>query len=139
MCIMGTKRKVSPFVLILFSTLLLYSLTLIKRLKKQHLKQNYKTKQSIFPNFLRDFFPSYYEDTVTLYIITPTYPRPEQLPELTRLSQTLMVRFKKKTRNTLTLYFFTVGEKCKVDCSRRCKYTNFSSITTAQTDTESIT
>ena len=91
MCIMGTKRKVSPFMLILFSTLLLYSLTLIKRLKKQHLKQNYKTKQSIFPNFLRDFFPSYYEDTVTLYIITPTYPRPEQLPELTRLSQTLMV------------------------------------------------
>lgn len=92
---MGTKRKVSPFMLILFSTLLLYSLTLIKRLKKQHLKQNYKTKQSIFPNFLRDFFPSYYEDTVTLYIITPTYPRPEQLPELTRLSQTLMVSFKK--------------------------------------------
>ena len=137
MCIMGTKRKVSPFMLILFSTLLLYSLTLIKRLKKQHLKQNYK-KQSVFPNFLWDFFPSYYEDTVTLYIITPTYPRPEQLPELTRLSQTLMVSFK-KTRNTLTLYFFTVGEKCKVDCSRRCKYTNFSSITVAQTDTESIT
>ena len=27
----------------------------------------------------------------TLYIITPTYPRPEQLSELTRLSQTLMV------------------------------------------------
>ena len=26
-----------------------------------------------------------------LYIITPTYPRPEQLPDLTRLSQTLMV------------------------------------------------
>ena len=137
MCIMGTKRKVSPFMLILFSTLLLYSLTLIKRLKKQHLKQNYK-KQSVFTNFLWDFFPSYYEDTVTLYIITPTYPRPEQLPELTRLSQTLMVSFK-KTRNTLTLYFFTVGEKCKVDCSRRCKYTNFSSITVAQTDTESIT
>ena len=91
---MGTKRKVSPFMLILFSTLLLYSLTLIKRLKKQHQKQNYK-KQSVFPNFLWDFFPSYYEDTVTLYIITPTYPRPEQLPELTRLSQTLMVSFKK--------------------------------------------
>ena len=35
--------------------------------------------------------PNNIEDTVGLYIITPTYPRPEQLPELTRLSQTLMV------------------------------------------------
>ena len=87
---MGTKRKLkSPFMLILLSTLLLYSLTLIKRLKKQ--KQNYGKKQSVFPNFLSDYFSSYYENTVTLYIITPTYPRPEQLPELTRLSQTLMV------------------------------------------------
>ena len=34
------------------------------------------------------------EDTIGLYIITPTYPRPEQLPELTRLSQTLMVNSK---------------------------------------------
>ena len=32
------------------------------------------------------------ENEIGLYIITPTYPRPEQLPELTRLSQTLMVR-----------------------------------------------
>ena len=31
------------------------------------------------------------EEEIGLYIITPTYPRPEQLPELTRLSQTLMV------------------------------------------------
>jgi hypothetical protein len=31
------------------------------------------------------------ENKIGLYIITPTYPRPEQLPELTRLSQTLMV------------------------------------------------
>ena len=31
------------------------------------------------------------EEKIGLYIITPTYPRPEQLPELTRLSQTLMV------------------------------------------------
>jgi hypothetical protein len=31
------------------------------------------------------------DDLVPLYIITPTYPRPEQLAELTRLSQTLMV------------------------------------------------
>ena len=29
---------------------------------------------------------------VPLYIITPTYPRPVQLPELTRLSTVLMVR-----------------------------------------------
>ena len=35
------------------------------------------------------------EDIVGLYIITPTYPRPEQLPELTRLSQTLMVNINK--------------------------------------------
>ena len=38
------------------------------------------------------------EDKVGLYIITPTYPRPEQLPELTRLSQTLMVRGKRRKR-----------------------------------------
>ena len=31
------------------------------------------------------------EKKIGLYIITPTYPRPEQLPDLTRLSQTLMV------------------------------------------------
>lgn len=30
------------------------------------------------------------EDLPTLYIITPTYRRPEQIPELTRLGQTLM-------------------------------------------------
>lgn len=135
---MGTKRKLkSPFMLILLSTLLLYSLTLIKRLKKQ--KQNYGKKQSVFPNFLSDYFSSYYENTVTLYIITPTYPRPEQLPELTRLSQTLMVSFKKYKIPKLDTYFFVVGKKCQVDCCGRCKYTNFSSITVAQTDTESIT
>ena len=38
------------------------------------------------------------EDTIGLYIITPTYPRPEQLPELTRLSQTLMVNSNKYFR-----------------------------------------
>ena len=36
-------------------------------------------------------FESNLDDKIGLYIITPTYPRPEQLPELTRLSQTLMV------------------------------------------------
>ena len=35
------------------------------------------------------------DDLVPLYIITPTYPRPEQLAELTRMSQTLMVRPKR--------------------------------------------
>jgi len=30
------------------------------------------------------------KDLPTIYIITPTYKRPEQIPDLTRLSQTLM-------------------------------------------------
>ena len=30
------------------------------------------------------------KDLPTIYIITPTYKRPEQIPDLTRLAQTLM-------------------------------------------------
>ena len=33
------------------------------------------------------------QNLVPLFIITPTYPRPLQLPELTRVSQSLKVRF----------------------------------------------
>lgn len=29
-------------------------------------------------------------DETTIYFVTPTYPRPEQIPELTRLCHTLM-------------------------------------------------
>ena len=46
-----------------------------------------------FSNFMTKFssYDNNLDDKIGLYIITPTYPRPEQLPELTRLSQTLMV------------------------------------------------
>ena len=44
------------------------------------------------------------EKKIGLYIITPTYPRPEQLPDLTRLAQTLMV---------LKFHFYTLILKNK--------------------------
>ena len=47
--------------------------------------------QTYFKNSDANNYDHNLEEKIGLYIITPTYPRPEQLPELTRLSQTLMV------------------------------------------------
>ena len=92
------SRKFSPMMLILLLILLMYSFSLVKRLKRQQNRQNGQNEPNT--NLLRfaqilKYFASIFQikEKVVLYIITPTYPRPEQLPELTRLSQTLMVRY----------------------------------------------
>lgn len=87
-------RKFSPLTGLLLLALLFYSASLFKRIKEQR-EEPFKSrvKRSEMSD-LASFFnlESDLEDQIGLYIITPTYPRPEQLPELTRLSQTLMVR-----------------------------------------------
>ena len=100
---------------ILLTALVIYSFLLFKRIRNQQTITLSRRKKDTSANTLQDYnhppedqlsssmffmfsakFRSndnedYLEDQVGLYIITPTYPRPEQLPELTRLSQTLMV------------------------------------------------
>ena len=44
------------------------------------------------------------QNLVPLFIITPTYPRPLQLPELTRVSQSLKVVFERSYITNLYLY-----------------------------------
>ena len=55
--------------------------------------EDFPSNSLSFSNFMTKFssYDNNLDDKIGLYIITPTYPRPEQLPELTRLSQTLMV------------------------------------------------
>ena len=89
------SRKFSPLTLLLLLLLLLYSFSISKRLKRQQNVPNKRFDKNWnfieFWNFIKSNIGL--DEKVILYVITPTYPRPEQLPELTRLSQTLMVRF----------------------------------------------
>ena len=84
---------------LLLIALVLYSVNILRRVKQQKsysTESNSRRKRDVFQDI-----QTYFQDTnenddkleekIGLYIITPTYPRPEQLPELTRLSQTLMV------------------------------------------------
>ena len=94
-CMSG--RKLSPLMIILIITLIVYSISLLKRLMNQQKSaveiHNSRRKRDILPDFSSFFGENdeMLDENIGLYIITPTYPRPEQLPELTRLSQTLMV------------------------------------------------
>ena len=117
----ASGRKVSPLMAILLTALVIYSFLLFKRIRHQQQQtitlsrrkkdtssdtlqdtfqaQDHPRPISIFSMFSAnlqsaddDDEEGYLEDEIGLYIITPTYPRPEQLPELTRLSQTLMVK-----------------------------------------------
>ena len=86
-------RKISPLMAILLLSLTLYLLTLLKRIRHQQtisiLSRKKRSLHLEVPNLFQN--NDQLEDNIGLYIITPTYPRPEQVPELTRLSQTLMV------------------------------------------------
>ena len=93
-------RRFSPLMGFLLIALVLYSANILRRIKLQKnltaAISNSRRKRDVFQDF-HNYFNSKdnndgeLEEKIGLYIITPTYPRPEQLPELTRLSQTLMV------------------------------------------------
>ena len=96
-------RRFSPLMGFLLIALVLYSANILRRIKLQKnlttSTSNSRRKRDVFQDFHNYFSNSKdsnnddgeLEEKIGLYIITPTYPRPEQLPELTRLSQTLMV------------------------------------------------
>merc|ERR1712062_86168 len=91
------SRRFSPLVGILLIVLILYSVNILRRIRIQKSAQNYniRRKRDLFQDTYNTLFDSetnenQLEEKIGLYVITPTYPRPEQLPELTRLSQTLM-------------------------------------------------
>ena len=94
------SRRFSPLMGILLIVLILYSVNILRRIRSQKNAQNYniRRKRDLFQDTYNTLFDSetnenQLEEKIGLYIITPTYPRPEQLPELTRLSQTLMVLY----------------------------------------------
>ena len=85
---------------LLLMALVLYSANILRRVRQQKnstAAPNTRKKRDVFQDIQTYFKNSdantndHLEEKIGLYIITPTYPRPEQLPELTRLSQTLMV------------------------------------------------
>ena len=93
-------RKISPLMGLLLMALVLYSVNILRRVRQQKnstAASNTRKKRDVFQDIQTYFHNSdannnhNLEEKIGLYIITPTYPRPEQLPELTRLSQTLMV------------------------------------------------
>ena len=59
-----------------------------------NIDQSIQTSMSSRPKILSAFqtkFRKFENEVDPLYIITPTYRRPEQIPELTRMSHTLML------------------------------------------------
>ena len=98
---------------ILILALTLYSLTLLKRVKQQQSLS--RKKRSPEYQWVNNNDEAALAETIGLYIITPTYPRPEQLPELTRLSQTLMVRLRGCVMQMQTLRFIVECQKLTLD------------------------